>query len=154
MRAVQKNAHLGNLEKCWTWELIFTCKDRRRYNRERAESRNMKKRITRTPHFEPKEWVSRWVVGLGRGGGIQNAMTCEHAHEIYRFFFSSTGSEHCAGTWKVGAFQALTLLFPAPAVRVAAHEPDSPRMKEKRERNCAANASKLFLIRKKKMVRL
>ena len=37
--------------------LVFTCKDRRRYSRERVESNSIKKRITRTPYFEPRQGV-------------------------------------------------------------------------------------------------
>ena len=73
-----------SLINCWDWSgaeectscwsrkmlnneyLLFTCKDRRRYSRERAISKNMKKRITRTPYFERGKGCSltRWKISM------------------------------------------------------------------------------------------
>ena len=38
LQAVQKNAHLVDLENAENEYLVLTCKDRRRYSRERARS--------------------------------------------------------------------------------------------------------------------
>ena len=47
--------------------LLFTCKGRRRHNQERAEIKNMQKRITRTPYFELSGRSLRLGRGLWRG---------------------------------------------------------------------------------------